>query len=328
MSINWDRFRELIHSHENFLLTSHIRPDCDALGSELGMAGVLDALGKKVRIVNAQATPEHLCFIDPTNRVKTIGEDITPAELTDVDLIMVLDTSAWIQLGDMAQVIRDSSATKVIVDHHVSEDDLGAELFKNTTAEAAGRLVIEAADALEVPLTPEIAKPLFAAMTTDTGWFRFSSVTGDTYRYAARLIDAGASPPALYTALYERDTVSRVRLRATALVRVELELDGRLVYTHVSREDYEATGAAPTDTEDVINLTLGIAGTEAAVIFIEQPTGDFKVSFRSRGQVDCSEVAQQFGGGGHKAAAGASLSGSLEEIKAQVLPAMRSAMAS
>ena len=185
MGIDWPEFVRTIHQHERFLLTSHIRPDCDALGSELGMAGVLDALGKDVLIVNGQATPPNLRFLDPTGRIQALHEDVQPAELVDRQILMILDTSAWAQLGPMSEVVKSTPAEKIILDHHVSEDDLGARPFKNTAAEATGRLVAEAAEPLGVALTTPIATALYAAMATDTGWFRFPSVTAETYRYAA-----------------------------------------------------------------------------------------------------------------------------------------------
>lgn len=327
MTIDWPRFVELVRAHQSFLLVSHIRPDCDALGSELGMAGVLEALGKQVRIVNGMATPPNLAFIDPDKRIRTVNVDITPAEaLAGVDCIMILDTSAWQQIGPMTDVIKSATCTKCVVDHHQGEDDLGAILFKNTQAEAAGRLVFEAAEALGVKLTPAIATALFAAIATDTGWFRFGSAGSGTYRIGASLIDAGAKPAAIYNELYERDTLGRVRLRGLILSRTRAELGGRLVHTYVVNQDFTDTGAVPPDTEDAINLTLGIAGTEFAVIMVEQAKGGFKISFRSRCAVDCSKLAAQFGGGGHKAAAGAFLAGNLEEVQRTILDAVRSAM--
>jgi phosphoesterase RecJ-like protein len=326
MSINWDRFASVIEQHQNILLTSHIRPDCDALGSELGMAGVLEKLGKSVRIVNGEVTPENLAFIDPSRRLLALGVDTQSDELDDVDLLMVLDTSAWAQLGPMADVVRTTRAKRIIVDHHLGEDDLGAELFKDPTAEATGRLVVDAAERLNVSLTAEIALPLFAAIATDTGWYRYGALTGDTYRSAGKLLDAGANPAAIYTELYERDTVGRVRLRGLILSRTQVELDGRLAHTYVRKPDFEQTGSNPSDTEDVINLTLGIAGTEAAVILVEQLTGGFKLSFRSRCELDCSEVAREFGGGGHKAAAGAFIDDPFEQAQRRVLDAVRARM--
>lgn len=326
MPIDWPAFVEIVNSNETFLLTSHIRPDCDALGSELGMAGVLRSLGKNVQIVNGHPTPPNLTFIDPGNDIKVIGEDVQVEELKDMDVMIILDTSAWAQLGDMGEVVKTTNARKLIVDHHVSEDDLGAEPFKNTTAEATGRLVVEAADALGVELTAEIAKPVFAAVATDTGWYRFGSAKGDTYRLAARLCDAGADPTGIYGELYERDTEGRVRLRGLILSRAKTELDGKLVHTYVLAEDFGATGALPSDTEDAINLTMAIAGTEVAVILVGQLDGGFKLSFRSRCDVDCSKLAETFNGGGHRAAAGAFISEPFESAQPKILEAVRAAM--
>jgi phosphoesterase RecJ-like protein len=326
MSIHWSKFTEIIRSQQRFLLVSHIRPDCDALGSELGMAGILDALGKQVRIVNGQPTPPNYQFIDPRRRIKAIGVDVQPAELSDVEVIMILDTSAWAQLGPMGDVVRASTAKKIVLDHHVSSDDLSAEQFKDVQAEATGRLVLEAANQLGVKLTPEIATPLFAAVATDTGWFRFASTRGDTYRAAGALMDAGARPNEIYNALYEQDTLARVNLMGCILCGAKTELGGRLIHTVVLQKDFKKTGALPSDTEDIVNLTLNVSGTQVAVIMVEQPNGNFKISFRSRSSVDCSKLAEQFGGGGHKAAAGATVPGPLAEAQKKVLDAVRAAM--
>ena len=193
----------------------------------------------------------------------------------------------------------------MVIDHHVSEDDLGAELFKDGEAEATGRLVLEAGEALGVRFTPEIAQPLFAAIATDTGWFRFASTGAETFRAAARLLEAGAQPDRLFKDLYETESLARLRLTGRTLARTQTELGGRLIYTWVERGDFEATGALPSDTEDLINMTLTVGGTEVALILVETKSG-FKVSFRSRCELDCSRIAEQFGGGGHRRAAGRS----------------------
>lgn len=331
MPINWPRFQEIVASANRFVLTSHVRPDCDALGSELAMAAVLEALGKHVRIVNGQATPPNLAFIDPAKRVAALGEGVAAADLADADVLIVLDTSAWQQLGPMADVVRATKAKKLVVDHHVSGDDLGAELFKDTTAEATGHLVVQAADALGVAITPDIAHAAYAAIATDTGWFRFNSTSPATMRVAARLIEAGAHPQTIYAELYEQDTLARVQLRGRILARAKTDLGGRLVYTAALAADFAATGALATDTEDVINLTLAVEGVEVAVIFVAVDAGKvgdkFKLSFRSRTPtVDCSQLAERFGGGGHKAAAGASFDGPIEAAQQAVLAAVRAAM--
>ena len=251
MSINWNRFCEIINSHQTFLLSSHVRPDCDALGSELGMAGILTSLGKQVTIVNGDAVPPNLAFIDPEQCILQLGEDIQPADLVDFEVMMVLDTSSWAQLGPMGDILRSAGGIKMVLDHHVGEDDLGAKLFKNTTAEATGRLVVEAGGELGVPLTAKIAVPLFAAQATDTGWYRFQSTTGDALRIAAQLVDAGAVPQDLYASLYEQETLGRLRLRGIILAKTTTELDGLLAYTYVEQRDFDQAGALQSDTEDV-----------------------------------------------------------------------------
>ena len=325
MGVDWKAFVNQISHYDSFVLVSHIRPDCDALGSELGMAEVLRAVGKSVRIINAHRTPPALQFLDPAGNIEVLGDDVE-AEDISADCIMILDTSAWAQLGDMGDVIRTSRADKVVVDHHVGEDELNATMYKDYQAEATGHLVVQAADALNVPLTRATAVPLFAAIATDTGWFRFPSVTAETYRVIARLIEAGVVPCEVYGDLYERDTLGRLKLRGLILSRTQAELDGALVHTYVEKADFETTGALASDTEDAINLTLAVEGTQGAVIFVGQLRGGFKLSFRSRCAMDCNQIAQQFGGGGHKAAAGAFLEGSLDEVRGRVLPVVIEAM--
>lgn len=323
--IHWPRFVELVRGKQRFLLTTHIRPDGDAIGSTMAMAGVLEQLGKQVEIVTGFEVPPGLRFLDPHGRIRR-STGVPRDVLDSVELLMVLDTSAWAQLGEMGDVIRATRAAKAVLDHHVSSDDLGAEMFKNVRSEATGRLVIEAADQLGAKVTPEIAAPAFAALATDTGWFRFASTTAATYQLAGRLVEAGAVPDQLYKRLYENDSLARLQLIGRAMARVETQLGGRLIYTSIRREDFDAVGALPSDSEDVINLLLAVGGTEVAVILVEQIGGGYKISFRSRSEVDCSRLAELFGGGGHKKAAGAFLKDSLETAQAKVLDAARNAM--
>ena len=325
MGVNWKAFTSQISHYQSFVLVSHIRPDCDALGSELGMAEVLRTIGKTVRIINAHRTPPALQFLDPAESIEVLGDHVEAEDIT-CDCILILDTSAWAQLGDMGDVIRAASCDKMVLDHHVGEDALGATMYKDYQAEATGHLVVQAADALGVRVTRSMGMPLFAAIATDTGWFRFPSVTAETYRVIARLIEAGVVPSEVYGDLYERDTIGRLRLRGTILSRTTAELEGRLMHTFVKKEDFATTGALPSDTEDAINLTLAVEGAKAAVIFVEQLRGGYKLSFRSRCEMDCNEIAKLFGGGGHKAAAGAFLEGTLEDVQARVLPPVREAV--
>jgi phosphoesterase RecJ-like protein len=307
-------------------LTTHVRPDGDAIGSTLAMAQALEGLGKEVVVVGDFDVPPRLRFLDPSRRIRRLGVDVSPEQLDAVDVLMVLDTSAWAQLGAMGDPVRATKAAKVVIDHHPSGDSLGGMLLKDPTVEATGRLVVELVDRLGVPVSPPMATQLFAALATDTGWFRFASATEATYRLAARLVDAGAVPSAIYRELHERESLARLLLAGRALSRAEVDLGGRLIHTWIARADFDAVGALPSDSEDLINLTLAVEGAQVAVILVEQPGGRFKVSFRSRCDVDCSRLAETFGGGGHVKASGATLQGSLETVRATVLDAVRAAM--
>ena len=325
--LDWAALVEVLRNCQKVVLTSHVRPDCDALGSELGMLGILEAIGKDVRIVNAQATPPTLAWIDPDRRIESLQTGVKKSDLADRDLFLIVDTSAWAQLGAMADVAKEMRAKVLVIDHHVSEDDLSDRWFKDTTAEATARIISEVALRLKVPLTERIATPLYAGLSTDTGGFRFPSTSAETFRVAGRLVDAGASPPAVYRELFEQDSLARIHLVGRTLSGAKPAHDGKVIYSTVRQSDIKEVNALPSDTEDLVNLTLAVKGTEVAVILIEQPDARVKVSFRSRGKVDCNLLAATFNGGGHKAAAGAILPGPFDEARAKVTAAVDAAWA-
>jgi len=286
------------------------------------MLGILEAIGKDVRIVNAQATPANLKWIDPDHRLESLAEGVKKDDLVSRDVLIVLDTSAWAQLGAMGDVAKAMREKVLVVDHHVSEDDLSDRWFKDTSAEATARIVYEIGLRLKVPLSKRIATPLYAGLSTDTGGFRFPNVSGESFRVAARLVDAGADPTAIYRELFEQDSLARLHLVGRTLAGAQASHGGRVIVSTVRQSDIKEVQAQPADTEDLVNLTLAVKGTEVAVILIEQPDGRIKTSFRSRSQVDCNALAARFGGGGHKAAAGAILPGPFDVAHEQVLAAV------
>ena len=329
-SIDWAKFAAIVAKAQRYLLTVHVRPDGDCVGSELAMAAMLRQLGKDVRMLNADRVPPDLRFLDGVEAIEYLdafhdGPD-GQAWLDSVDVILVLDTIAWAQLGPMKPILQAHKGMIVAIDHHAGGgDDIGAVVFGDPNAEATGRLVFDAARHLGVTLTPDIATALFTAVATDTGWFRFSSVTDQTFEVIADLVRAGASPSVVYNDLYEQQSAGKIRLIGRTLAKVELHLDGKLAFTSILLDDFARTGAIPSDSEDIVNKTLAIGGTQMAVIVVEQQSGGFKISFRSRCAVDCSKVAAQFGGGGHRQAAGASQSLPYDELKPALIAAMSNA---
>ena len=326
--IDWHRLAEIVRSASKIILTIHQRPDGDCIGSALAMRQVLLTLGKEVRIIAPHRVPPTLAFLDPLGDITAL-EDMTEDEtryLQTADLFFVLDTSSWAQLGNIAIPFRESAAKKIVLDHHVKGDDIGAETFIDSHSEATGSLVIQAAEVLNVPLTVEIAQPAFVALATDTGWFRFSNVTPETFRLAGKLAESSAQPDAMYRELYEQESLGRIRLIGRTLSKTESFLDGQFVLTWILLDDFIAAGARSSDSEDVVNMLLQVRGSKMAVLISELKDQNFKISFRSRCAVDCSILAAQFGGGGHRKAAGATLDPPFDQVKQDIIDAVTKAL--
>lgn len=324
MPIDWAPFVDLVRRHRRFLLTTHVRPDGDGLGSMLALDRVLRHHGKEVHPVIAGKFPVRYQFLDPDGRIERFAP---PGDRwRGVEVAVVLDTGTWNQLDEVGPFLRELPAAKAVIDHHLTQDDLGARRFVDTSAEATGRLVHEAIEALGGPLTEQAANDLFVALAMDTGWFRHNNTTPATFVLAERLTRAGARPTPLYEQLYEQNTLGRYKLMGLVLDRLRLMGDNQIAYTEIRRDDYAATGAIPQDTEDLVNFTRGLKGVEVGVLFMEQPAGGVKVSFRSHARVDVARLAEQFGGGGHRLASGATVADPLEIARTRVLEAVLAAV--
>jgi len=323
MPLDWAPFVDLVRRHDRFLLTCHVRPDGDALGSMLGLADALEGLGKSVRMTVASAVPPRYDFLSAAGRVSRFA---APGdEYRDAQAVVVLDTGTWNQLGDFGKLLRELTCPRVVIDHHLTQDDLGALRFVDVEAEATGRLVYDAVEALGTPLSADAAHCLFVALAMDTGWFHHRNTTARTMTLASRLIEAGARPTDAYEALYESNSLGRLRLTGLVLGRLTLSHGGLVCSTEIRRGDYEACGAVPQDSEDLVNYTRAVAGTEVGAFFMEQPRGGVKVSLRSR-TIDVASIAEQFGGGGHRLASGCVLETNLEEARQRVLAAVAAAL--
>jgi phosphoesterase RecJ-like protein len=324
MPLDWSPFVEFAQRHARFLLLTHVRPDGDALGSQLGMADALTQFGKSARCVIGSSFPERYRFMDPNRTIERFSE--TSDCFTWADAIVVLDTGTWNQLGECGPPLKARAVPKFVIDHHRTQDDLGATRLVNVDAEATGRLVWDAFRALGKTPSPAAASALFTALAMDTGWFHHSNMRPATFELAAALTAAGAEAHQIYEYLYERNSPARMRLQGRMLDRIKLEAGGRIAISEVYLSDYPETGAHPLDTEDFVQLLRAIDGVDVGLLLIEQITGEVKVSFRSREPVDVSKVAEAFGGGGHARAAGATAAGPIAAARTAVLAAVRAAL--
>ena len=322
MPVDWSPLVAFLLRHDRPLLMTHIRPDADGLGAQLALHDALTALGKQPRVAIASKLLPRYEFLD---RNRKVIEDFKPAAFADRDCVVILDTGTWNQLGDFGDWLKTSPLPRVVVDHHLTQDDLGGQSFVDPKAEATGRLAHEIIRALGAPISPTAANHLFMALATDTGWFRHPNTTPATFALASELMAAGANPTALHEQLYEAAPLPRLRLTGLALERLQVRAGGRIAFTEIYLADYPATGAVPGDTEDLINYPRSVEDVEVGLVFIEQPGGGTKISFRSRA-IDVSLVAKQFGGGGHRLASGARTNKPLPETRDAVLAAVEVAL--
>ena len=325
MPLDWAPLTDLLRTHDRPLLMTHIRPDADGLGAQLALRDALVRIGKQPRVAIASKLPPRYEFLDPA---RTVIEDFRHGtdRFAACDCVVVLDTGTYNQLGDFGEFLRTRPVPRAVVDHHRTQDDLGGLRFVDVTAESTGRLAYEITRALDLTPTPAAANHLFMAVATDTGWFRHPNATAATFALAAELVALGANPTELYERLYEAAPLARLKLTGVAIDRLKVRAGGRVAYTEIVLTDYAATGAVPGDTEDLITFPRSVEKVDVALVFIEQPGGGTKVSFRAKA-LDVSRIAERFGGGGHKLASGARVERPLPETRDAVLAAVEDALA-
>jgi phosphoesterase RecJ-like protein len=305
-----DQICEAVLGRQHFVLTSHARPDGDAIGSQLAMAYALRELGKTVRLVDSDPAPPQF------RPFPGVGE-ITLSRSFDghADAVIVMEC------GDLSRtgVAGFEKYFVINIDHHPGNTLYGAINWFDESAAACGEMIFDAIEALNVGLTPEIATHIYIAILTDTGGFHFSHITPRTFEICRRCTEAGARPEAIARAVYDSSTLGRLRLMGAVLHNLELQAHGRLACAHMSLQLLNETGSSHEDSDGLINLPLTVKEIEAVVFFKEVERQSYRISMRSKGEVDVNRVASTFGGGGHKNAAGCSMSGPYPDIRRQVV---------
>jgi phosphoesterase RecJ-like protein len=314
---------ELINKSNDILITSHTKPDGDACGCVAAMYEVLNALGKNVTPLLLSPVPQWYEFLFAEKPV-VLDEDIQVEEMTagrfgQFDLILIVDTNSRSQLAKFNDYLKQNDKPVLVLDHHETSDNLGDVELIDRDASATGMIVLDLLKHAGWPVTGKIAESLFVAIATDTGWFRFSNTNSRVYRVCAELIDTGVKPTQIYDHLYLNFSYPRFRLMAGMLDKLELLLDGRFGVMQITRQDFEQTGAAYSDTENLINESHRIESVKASALFIELKDGRIRCSMRSKGPLDVSKIAAKFGGGGHAMAAGTFLPGPMENAKQLIL---------
>jgi phosphoesterase RecJ-like protein len=297
--------REL-HARRRFVVTSHARPDGDAIGSAMAMAYALRHLGKEVRVVSRDAPPPPLLAFPGVPDI-----EVTPRVGDPGDAVIVMEC------GDLKRTGIEGLERGFVVniDHHPGNAMYGALNWFDLSAAACGEMVFDLVAALGVPLSHEIATHVYVAILTDTGSFHYSHITPRTFEICGLCMEAGVSPPAVARAVYDSNNLGRLKLYGALLNRMQLDASGRIATLSVGDDLLRETGGTYEDTEGMINLPLTVKDILAVVFFKENGAGNWRVSLRSKGDIDINAVAKEFAGGGHKNASGCSAQGSFEALK-------------
>jgi phosphoesterase RecJ-like protein len=307
-----------IRQANRILLACHLGPDADALGSLLGLALGLTQLGKQVDALCQDGVPELYHFLPGWERVRTSAPG-------PWDLSIGMDADGSDRLGAVEALVL-AQPFVIDLDHHTGPDPYGDLQVVDPTAAATGELVYALLTELGATVTPEIATCLLAAILTDTGSFRFTNVTPDTFRIAGELVSAGARPAPIYDAVYGSRPFAATRLLGRLLENMDRSADGRIVWAGLSQSDFQRIGLDMDATEGFVDQLRMVEGAEVALFLREQPDGAVRVSMRSRGAVNVAKAAEEFDGGGHVPAAGATLPGPLAEATRRVVAAVQRQM--
>lgn len=305
---------EAIRAANSVVLACHVRPDADALGSLLGLRHLLAGLGKHVCAVSPDGVPQLYRFLPG-------WEEIVTDAAGRWDLGIGLDADGSDRLGPAEAAVL-ACPVVIDLDHHTGPDPYGQIQVVDPTAAATGELVYHLAVELGAPVTPAIARCLMAALLTDTGSFRFTNVTDETFRIAAALVAAGAHPAPVYEAVYGSRPFAASRLLGALLAGLQRSAGGRIVWGSLEVTQFQALGLETDATEGFVDQIRMVEGCEVALFFREEASGEVRVSLRSRGAVNVARAAECFGGGGHAAAAGCCLPGPLDRAVPPVLAAV------
>lgn len=306
-----------LKERQSFILTSHARPDGDAIGSQLSLALALRALGKQVRIVNRDPVP------GPYRHFPAVSDIEYATEATGAaDAVVTLECSDITRPG-LAGLDR---YFVINIDHHLGNEMYGKVNWFDGSAASCTEMVADVIDALGVAWTVEIAQHLYLGIATDTGGFRHGPISARTFDVCRRITEAGVEPAAMAREIFDSFGIGRVKLTGAMLSRMELHHGGRLAVLEFDDDLLAACGATVDDTEGLVNLPLGANEVLAVALFKRQSDGTCRVSLRSKPAVDVRGVAARWGGGGHRNAAGATLSGKLADLKTAVITELAKAI--
>jgi phosphoesterase RecJ-like protein len=316
---------DLFRSQQSFLLTGHESPDGDCVGAQTALSHLLLSMGKTVHIVNPDPIASSFDFLTEHTSFATAKNG---DELPEFDVAVLLDCSQLSRVGSLGKRIAARNKTIAVIDHHVgSEDGDGSVFYVDVTAAATGALIRRLYAELNVELTLPAAEGIFLSLVSDTGWFRYSNANAEVFSMAAELVALGVDSSSIYDAINRRNHRDSPRILADALLTSRLLLDGKLARLSLDKAMIERTSKANFDTDVMMEPLRSIGGVEVVALLKERFDGNVKCSLRARGDIDVQAIVSQFGGGGHKKAAGATMMMRLADAERAIHDAVQQALA-
>ena len=308
---------ELVEKKDRFAITSHVRPDGDSLGSSLGLYWLLRALDKDVEVTMRDPAPHAYQQLPGAGAIR-----VTPSVDRPYDAVFVIECSDI----DRPGLIDLEKQFVVNIDHHSTTALFGAINWIDSTASAVGEMIYNLCKATGVRVTKEIAECVYTALLTDTGSFHYSNTTERTFKIASELVRTGVKPAKTAEAIFGSYQWPKIELLSLVLATAKRDETGHIAWMEQTLEMQEQTRASEEDADGFVNYPLSVGEVEATALFKECSPGVYRTSLRSKGDVNVAKVAEQFGGGGHRNAAGCTLKGNLESVERQVVPLLQDAI--
>lgn len=315
---------DIIKKSDHFIISSHISLDGDALGSELALYHMLKQLGKDVNIINQDKVPDIYMFLPGAKNIICTDEldNSFYFNLKPSTILIILDSSNIDRIGNI-HIDLHKVETIINIDHHPSNTLFGNINYVDTNASSAGEILYQINNKLGCIIKKNIAIPLYTAIVTDTGSFRYANTKASTFEIALNLVKSGVNPNRVTNYIYNNNKVSTLRLLGSSLINLKLDSSSKISWTVVTRDMLKKTGSKDEETEGIVDRILSIKKVEVSALFKETKDGNIKASFRSKGNFNVDQFARLFGGGGHPNAAGCQLKGTVHDTANVVITRLK-----
>lgn len=313
--INWDSIKPILEKEKRFLITSHIHPEGDALGSGVALKLFLTGMGKEAHMINEGQSASQLNFLDHGHfRLFDPNSKEDQKFIESFSVLFIVDVNDWGHMGVLGERLRNLPSTKICIDHHPPKGKFADYDLIDRSGSATGQLIYQMIKHFKAKLTPEIATALYTSIITDTGQFAFQNTTSEVIQMAAELVTYGVRHHEVYQMIYENNNWSKLKLMEKALKTMKADGNHQIAWMKITQKMFREAGAPFDDAEGFVDQLRAIRGVKIAILFREQAKNQVKINFRSKSPVNVSELAKGFGGGGHPNASGAVCAGNIDQV--------------